>query len=195
MSHYPIDDTALLIYQLTSSLQYRESSFTVPVVKDGKLVGLLMRYDATHTECSDVIPSAGDPAFPQPAAAKKEYRGFPRAGVLFAPMRDPLVRRYAGLEEQRDARRRLYFPEVVKHGPGDNAGLQVGDVLLAIGDKAIDQDGDNVDPQYGKISLVIPRLPPRELRWRRREIQNLPQREKPRMSMSRSHTVPQKDYR
>ena len=40
VTRYPIDDSPLLIYRLTTPLQFRDSSFTLPVVKDGKLVGL-----------------------------------------------------------------------------------------------------------------------------------------------------------
>ncbi|MGB8356049.1 MAG: PDZ domain-containing protein [Chthoniobacteraceae bacterium] len=149
VSRYPIDDTALLIYQITSSLQYRDSSFTVPVVKDNKLIGILMRYDA-RTQNVDLIPTPVIQHF-LTDAAKKEYRGFPRTGVAFAPMRDPQLRRYVGLKS--DETGGVYVTDVLRHGPGDKAGLQVGDVLLAIGDKAIDQDGNYADPQYGKIAL------------------------------------------
>jgi len=150
VSRYPIDDTALLIYRLTASLQYREGSFTVPVVKDGKLAGLMMRYD-TRTQNVDVIPAPVIEHFLKDAAGNK-YHGFPRAGILFAAMRDPQLRRYAGLPESES--RGVYVTEVVKDGPAGKGGLQVGDVILAIGDKAVDQDGDYEDPQYGKVSIV-----------------------------------------
>lgn len=150
VARYPLDDTSLLIYRLTSSLQYRNSSFTIPVVKDNKLIGILMHYDP-RTQNVDVIPAPVIEHF-LAAAAKKDYRGFPRAGVLFSPMRDPQLRRYAGLKNSETGG--VYLTEVQKHGSGDNAGLQVGDVILAIGDKAIDQDGNYADPQYGKLSLI-----------------------------------------
>jgi len=150
VSRYPIDDSALLVYQITSSLQYRDSSFTVPVVKDNKLIGILMRYDA-RTQNVDLIPTPVVQHF-LTDAAKKEYRGFPRSGIVFSPMRDPQLRRYVGLKS--DETGGVYVTDVKKHGPGDKAGLQSGDVLLAIGDKAIDQDGDYVDPKYGKIALA-----------------------------------------
>src|SRR6201999_3399785 len=56
VSRYPIDDAPLLIYRLTTPLQFRDSSFTLPVVKDGKLAGLIMRYDNT-TNNADVLPA------------------------------------------------------------------------------------------------------------------------------------------
>lgn len=150
VERYPLDDTSLLVYQLTSSLQYRDSSFTVPVIRDNKLAGVLMRYD-TRTQNVDVIPAPVIERFLS-AAAKKEYRGFPRAGILFASTRDPQLRRYAGLKD--DVTGGVYVTQVLVHGPGDNAGLQMGDVLLAIDGQPIDQDGNYLDPQYGKISLI-----------------------------------------
>ena len=150
VSHYPIGNSAMLINRLTSSLQYRDSSFTVPVVKEGKLTGLLMRYD-TRTQNADVIPTPVIEHFLK-AVAKKDYRGFPEAGMFYGSTRNPELRAYAGLKP--DETGGVYISDVLKHGPADNAGLQVGDVLLAIGGVPIDQDGDYVDPQYGKISLL-----------------------------------------
>jgi len=43
-----------LAYRLNSSLQYRLNHFTLPVIKDGKLAGLLMRYNAKE-QTIDVI--------------------------------------------------------------------------------------------------------------------------------------------
>ncbi|MDP9292122.1 MAG: PDZ domain-containing protein [Verrucomicrobiota bacterium] len=150
VSRYPTGDSALLVYRLTSPLQYRESSFTLPVVKDDKLTGLLMRYD-TRTQNVDVIPAPVIDHFLKDATSKGA-RGFPRAGVLFATTRDPQLRRYAGLNG--NANGGVYVTHVQPGGPADKAGVQVGDIMLTIGGKAIDQDGNFSDPLYGKISLV-----------------------------------------
>ncbi len=149
VSRYPIDESALLTYHLTSSLQYREGSYTVPVVKDHKLVGLLMRYD-TRTQNVDVVPAPIIQHFLKDAA-DQHYGGFPRAGVLFAPMRDPQLRHFAGLTPMQTGS--VYVSSVQKDGPADEAGIHVGDVLLEIGGMPIDQDGNYVDKLYGKISL------------------------------------------
>ena len=150
VSHYPIDG-AYLTYRLTASLQYRDGSFTIPVIKDGKLAGLMMRYDS-RTQSLDAIPAAVIEHFLKDAANGAKYLGFPRAGLLFAPMRDPQLRRYAGLAESET--RGVYVTEVQKDGPAGKGGLKVGDVILEIGGKAVDQDGDYEDPQYGKISII-----------------------------------------
>ena len=38
--------------------------------------------------------------------------------------------------------------------PAAKAGLQVGDIVSAIGDNEIDQNGNYVDPLYGKIEFT-----------------------------------------
>ena len=150
VSRYPVDDMALLTYRLTSSLQYRDGSFTVPVVKEGKLAGILMRYDS-RTQNVDVIPAPVIEHFLKDAAGGK-YHGFPRAGVLFSGTRDPQLRRYAGLESAQSGG--VYVTEVAKGGPSGNGDIQPGDVILELNDKPVDQDGNYQDPQYGKISII-----------------------------------------
>jgi membrane-associated protease RseP (regulator of RpoE activity) len=48
----------------------------------------------------------------------------------------------------------VYVTKVVRGTPSDKAGLQVGDVILAVNGKPIDQDGNYSDPDYGKVSLI-----------------------------------------
>jgi S1-C subfamily serine protease len=151
IARYPVDDTALLTYRLTASLQYRESSFTLPIVKDNHLIGLLMRYD-NRTQNVDVIPTPVIEHFLKDAAGGT-YHGFPRAGLLFSAMRDPQLRHYAGLDGAQKSKG-VYVTQVTKNSPADKAGLTAGDVVLAIDANAIDQDGNYTDPQYGKVSMI-----------------------------------------
>ena len=51
---YPLDHLALLTYRISAPLQNREGSFTIPAIRDGRLLGLLMRYDS-RTQTADVI--------------------------------------------------------------------------------------------------------------------------------------------
>jgi len=53
---YPIDENAFLVFKLSAPLQPRENSFTVPVFKEDRLVGLVMRYDQ-RTQTADVVPA------------------------------------------------------------------------------------------------------------------------------------------
>jgi hypothetical protein len=130
-------------------MQYRENSFTLPVVRDGGLAGLLMRYDQ-RSQTADLVPAPVIEHFLK-AAQAKEYSGFPRAGIAFAAMRDPQLRHYAGLNGG-DAGG-IYITEVVPKGPAAEAGVKAGDVLLAVDGRAVDQDGNYADERYGKLSV------------------------------------------
>ena len=148
VARYQIDDASFLLYRLNVSLQFKESSFTAPVLKDGKLAGMLLRY-APQNQTADVIPS------PVIAHFLKDYddgnyQGFPRAGFLFAPTRDPQLRRYAKMPMGNGG---IFITEVAEGSPAAKAGLQAGDVLLSVGDINVDQDGNYEEPLYGRITL------------------------------------------
>ena len=53
---YPVDENAFLVFKLSAPLQSRENSFTLPVFKDDRLVGLVMRYDP-RSQTADVVPA------------------------------------------------------------------------------------------------------------------------------------------
>lgn len=146
---YPVDENAFLVFKLSVPLQSRENSFTVPAFRDGKLVGLLMRYDP-RTQTADIVPAPVISQFLR-AAAKQPYAGFPRAGLTFSDTRDPQLRRFAGLP---DGTGGAYVTKVVPGSPADGAGLKAGDVLLKVDGQPIDQDGNYEDPRFGKISLA-----------------------------------------
>ena len=75
-------------------MQYRENSYTVPLVKKNKLAGLLLRYDS-RSQLLDAIPAPVITHFLKDAESLN-YRGFPSAGFSFFPMRDPALREFAG---------------------------------------------------------------------------------------------------
>ena len=150
VTSYPLDDLPLLIYRLTTPLQFRDSSFTLPVVKDDKLAGLVMRYDTT-TNNADLIPAPVIQHF-LTDAAKPPYRGFPRTGIATDQTRDPQFRRYIGLSGT--GLGGVYVTDVLKDGPAEKAGIQKGDVVLRIDDQPLDQDGNYKDSDYGKIAAT-----------------------------------------
>ncbi|MGB8166942.1 MAG: PDZ domain-containing protein [Chthoniobacteraceae bacterium] len=149
VSRYPIDDAQFLIYRVTAPLQFRDSSFTLPVVKDGALVGIVMRYDNT-TNNADLIPAPIIQHFLKDAATPP-YEGFPRAGMAFSITRDPQFRRFLGLSGT--GLGGIYVNEVVADGPAEKAGIQKGDVVLKVEGKPVDQDGNFEDPDYGRIAI------------------------------------------
>ncbi len=149
VAHYQLEGTAFLVYRLSLPLQYREGSFTAPVIKDGKLAGILMRYDP-RAQSVDVLPAPVIAHFLKDVS-DGPYNGFPRAGMDYAPTRDPQLRHYAKLPVSGGG---VYITDVASHSPAEIAGLKVGDVLLEVDGHGIDQDGNYEEPLYGRISFT-----------------------------------------
>jgi S1-C subfamily serine protease len=149
MGRNPLDDSSYLIYRLTSTLQARDSSYTMPIVKEGKLIGILSRFEAASSN-AEVVPTPVIEHFLRDIA-QPPYEGFPRAGIAFSSTRDPQLRQYLGLNEQTLGG--VYLTEISPGGPSEKAGLRKGDVLLRVDDQPVDQDGNYADPVYGKIAV------------------------------------------
>src|SRR5438874_12442549 len=94
VTHYPVEVGEFLTYRLSIALQYRDNSYTVPLVKNNKLAGLLLRYDP-RSQLMDAIPAPIIAHFLKDAA-KPKYEGFPTIGFDYFPTRDPQLRKYAG---------------------------------------------------------------------------------------------------
>jgi S1-C subfamily serine protease len=149
MTEYPIDVGEFLTYRVSIPMQYRENSYTVPLVKNNKLAGLLLRYDS-RSQLLDAIPAPIITHFLKEADSQN-YRGFPSAGFSFFPTRDPELREFAG-EKGKGAG--VYVTNVEPNMPAKRAGLQVGDIVTAVADREIDQNGNYVDPLHGKIEFT-----------------------------------------
>ncbi|MEO8206062.1 MAG: PDZ domain-containing protein [Chthoniobacterales bacterium] len=145
---YPQDEVSMLLFRVSLSLQYRDNSFVLPAVHDGKLIGLLMRYDV-RTQYADLIPSPIIAHFLK-AAATTPYKSFPRAEMGFSSLRDPQLRKYLGLGKDL-ANQGVYVSNIITGGPADKAGIKQGDVVLAVGGKTLDADGNYNHPVYGLI--------------------------------------------
>src|SRR5213595_3101704 len=149
MMPYPIDVGQFLTYRVSIPMQYRENSYTVPLVKNNKLAGLLLRYDS-RSQLLDAIPAPIITHFLREADSQN-YRGFPSAGFSFFPTRDPELRKFAG-ENGKDGG--VYVTNVEPNTPAMKAGLKVGDIVIAVANNEIDQNGNYVDPLYGKIEFT-----------------------------------------
>ena len=130
-------------------MQYRDNSYTVPLVKNNKLAGLLLRFDP-RTQVLDAIPAPLIAHFLKDAETQ-HYRGFPSAGFSFFPTRDPQLRSFAG---QTGKPAGVYVTSIEPDMPAAKAGLKVGDIVLGLGGNTIDQNGNYVDPLYGKIEFT-----------------------------------------
>jgi S1-C subfamily serine protease len=146
---YALEDSGYLMFRMSCPLQFRENSFTLPIVKDNKLAAFLMRYDSR----SQTIDAISSPVIEHFLVESKHnpYKGFPRAGLGFSPTRDPQLRRYLKLQ---DVDGGVYVNQVDQNGPAAKGGLKEGDVLVAIDDKQVDPDGNYLHPIYGKLSIT-----------------------------------------
>lgn len=149
MTQYPVGVGQFLTYRVSLSMQYRENSYTIPLVKNNKLAGLLLRYDP-RVQLVDAIPAPIIVHFLKEAGSE-HYRGFPSVGFSFFPTRDPQLRKYAG-ETGKPAG--VYVTQVEPKMPAIKAGLQVGDIVTSIANHEIDQNGNYVDSLYGKIAFT-----------------------------------------
>ena len=149
MMPYPIDVGQFLTYRISIPMQYRENSYTVPLVKNNKLAGLLLRYDS-RSQLLDAIPAPIITHFLKEAESQK-YRGFPSAGFSFFPTRDPELREFSGEKGKGGG---VYVTNVEAGTPAMKAGLQIGDIITGIGNSEIDQNGNYVDSLYGKIEFT-----------------------------------------
>jgi S1-C subfamily serine protease len=149
MIRYPLEVSQLLAYRMGMSLQYRDNSYTVPLVKNNKLAGLLLRYDSRN-QVLDAIPGPVITHFLKEAEGN-QYLGFPSIGFSFFPTRDPQLRSYAG---QTGDPAGVYVTSVDPNTSAAKAGLQAGDIVVGVGNREIDQNGNYVDPLYGKIEFT-----------------------------------------
>lgn len=149
MTKYPTEVGQFLTYRISMSMQYRDNSYTIPLVKNNKLAGLLLRYDP-RSQVLDAIPAPIIAHFLKEADSEN-YRGFPSAGFGFFPTRDPHLRNFAG-ETGKPAG--VYVTGVEPNMAAAKAGLQVGDIVTSVGNSEIDQNGNYVDPLYGKIEFT-----------------------------------------
>ena len=77
MTRYPADVGEFLTYRLSIPMQYRDNSYTVPLVKNNKLAALLLRFDP-RSQVLDAIPGADHRAFPEGRGAARNTRVFLR---------------------------------------------------------------------------------------------------------------------
>jgi S1-C subfamily serine protease len=149
MTRYPADVSQFLTYRISLPMQYRENSYTIPLVKNNKLAGLLLRYDP-RSQLIDAIPAPIITHFLKEAEGE-HYRGFPAVGFSFFPTRDPQLRKFAGETGKSGG---VYVTNVEPNMPAMKAGIQAGDIVTSIGNHEIDQNGNYVDPLYGKIEFT-----------------------------------------
>ncbi len=135
-----------LTFEVKASMQSASSSFSLPVLRGGNLIGILSSYDSKDQTCqviaTDIVTRFLD------AAAKKPYQGFPSLGLAIATTEDAPFRRWLKIPENDGG---LYISFLRKGGSANMAGVKQGDVLTGIGEHAIDRRGYYHHKRYGNL--------------------------------------------
>jgi len=148
VGEYFIDGSVFLVYQTVGSLQARANSFTLPVIKNGKLAGMLLSYNAKE-QISQILPAPIIQAFLDDLE-DGEHQGFPNLGIAFDQTLDEQLRKFARIEDKDGG---IFVSSVQKDSSAGKAGIEVGDVILSINGKSIDSRGNYQHPQFGKLNF------------------------------------------
>ncbi len=136
-----------LTYMVKASMQSAASSYSLPVVKEGELAGVLVSYDSDDQIC-DVISTDILKRFID-EASDGDYEGSPSLGVQVARTEDTNFRAWLKLTDDQGG---LYIQNVRKGGAGEEAGLKKGDVILAADGHEIDRRGYYEHSHYGSLA-------------------------------------------
>jgi S1-C subfamily serine protease len=135
-----------LTYEVKASMQSAANSFSLPVLRGGKLAGILTSYDAKD-QISDVTATDIVARFVR-EAADGDYAGFPSLGISTSRTEDPNFRLWLKLPENDGG---LYVSTIRVGSAAEKAGLKKGDVIVAIDGHPIDRLGFFDDPHYGRL--------------------------------------------
>jgi len=147
VGRYPSDEAGFLVYGVRVSLPKRDDSYTLPLMKDGQLAGMMMGYDRDSQE-GTAIPVPMIEHFLKDAADGL-YEGFPTLGVSWSPLRDPNLREEVLAPKSGG----LLLTRVNPRGTAGRAGLREGDVLISVDGFKLDEDGNYRDPLYGPTAV------------------------------------------
>ncbi len=137
---------SFLTFRVKASMQSAASSYSLPVLQDGKLAGVLISYDSEDQICD--VAATGLLARFLEEAADGEYAGFPSLGVSVTPTEDTSFRRWLKLPDDQGG---VYINKVRKGTAADAAGVREGDVILAVDGHEVDRLGYYQHPVYGNV--------------------------------------------
>lgn len=144
---YIVEGSGFLVYEANNIVRSEANSFTLPAVKGGKLVGLLLSYDSKN-QVTTILPAPIIEHFLKDVA-NGSYEGFPSLGMEMQVTQDEQFREYLGLKPNAPG---VLITTVLKGGSAEKAGMKKDDVLISINGFTIDSRGDYKDPQFGALS-------------------------------------------
>lgn len=147
-SLYNVEGSLFLAYETIGIIRSEANSFTLPVVKDGKLAGLLLRYDSKN-QTATILPGPIIEHFLKDYA-DGEYQGFPSLGVEYQITLDDQFREYLGLKKDQQG---VYVSGVTKGGSAEQIGIKEEDIILEMNGYDVDSRGDYKDPKFGTLNL------------------------------------------
>lgn len=135
-----------LTFLVKASMQSAASSYSLPVLQDGKLAGVLISYNSKDQICD--VASTDIVARFVKGSSNGDYKSFPSLGVSTARTEDNSFRQWLKLNDTHGG---LYINSVRSGGAAETSGVKKGDVLLAIDRQAIDRRGYYQHPIYGSL--------------------------------------------
>lgn len=147
-TRYFLETSLFLVYETVGIIRTEGNSFTLPVVKNGRLAGLLLRYNS-RDQTATVLPGPIIAHFLKDIA-DGDYQGFPSLGVEFQQTLDEQFREYLGMKKDQQG---IYVGLVAKGGSAESIGLKDGDIILEMNGKKVDARGDYQDEKFGTLSM------------------------------------------
>lgn len=141
-----VDGHYFLTFEVKASMQSAANSFTIPVMKEGKLLGLLTSYSSDE-QLLDVTAPEIIRAFLDDVSEGK-YLGFPSLGINTSRTSDPHFRAWLKLSDTQGG---LFINRITRNSAAQNAGVLKGDVLLAIDGHKLDRKGYYKSENYGPL--------------------------------------------
>ena len=137
---------SFLTYLVKASMRSASSSYTLPVMHGRNLAGVLLSYNSSDQLC-DVVSTDILTRFIQ-EAANGDYKGLPNLGISVTRAEDPLFRQWLGLSGDQGG---IYIRSVRPGTAASKAGVEKGDVLLAVDGQRINRRGFYEHPRYGSL--------------------------------------------
>lgn len=147
VGQYALSKSNFLLAEVNGILRSEGPTVTIPATNAEGLAGLLLRYDSRN-QSATVLPSAIIQSFLK-ASRQQPYPGMPTIGMTVHATSDKQLTDYLGVSQLNAG---IYVSEVLKGGSGYAAGVQQGDVIVAVNGKKIDKKGEYQDPNLDSIS-------------------------------------------